>query len=69
MKKKEFKVVMLGVSGVGKSSIIERLTKNVFNHAQAATYGLAFLKHNITVENTTIQLNSNWTMEFFFAKI
>lgn len=59
MTKKEYKVVMLGVSGVGKSSIIERLTKNVFNYAQTATYGLTFLKHNITIENTTIQLNSN----------
>lgn len=57
---KEFKLVMLGVSGVGKSSIIERFTKNIFNSTKlTATYGLSFLKHTITVENTTIKLNSN----------
>lgn len=61
---KEFKVVMLGVSGVGKSSIIERLTKNIFSGAQAVTYGLSFLKHTINMGNTTIQLNRNCNLRF-----
>lgn len=55
---KEFKVVMLGVSGVGKTSLLQRFTKNIFGQS-SATYGLSYLNHTITVENTSIKLNSN----------
>lgn len=58
MKRKEFKVVLLGVSGVGKTSLLERFTKNTFGQT-TATYGLTYVNHNMTVENTSIKLNSN----------
>lgn len=61
---KEFKLVLLGVSGVGKTSLIQRFTQNIFNSAQTATYGLSYLKHTINVENTAIKLNSNWIWKF-----
>ena len=38
-----FKLVMLGESNVGKSSIIQRFTKNVFDFHQEATIGAAFI--------------------------
>lgn len=56
---KEFKVVLLGVSGVGKTSLLQRFTKNIFNGQAPATYGLSYLNHNMNIENTSIKLNSN----------
>ncbi|ODV61867.1 ras-domain-containing protein [Ascoidea rubescens DSM 1968] len=38
-----FKLVMLGESNVGKSSIIQRFTKNMFDLHQEATIGAAFI--------------------------
>lgn len=61
---KDFKLVMLGVSGVGKTSLIQRFTKNIFNGQTPATYGLSYLNHSIAVENTTIKLNSNCILKF-----
>lgn len=53
----EFKLVLLGTSGVGKTSLIERLTKNTFGGTQL-TCGLSFLKHVVSVNGKTVRLNS-----------
>lgn len=61
---KEYKLVMLGASGVGKTSLIQRFTQNVFNTAQSTTCGLSYLEHTISVGNSSVKLNSKWIFEF-----
>lgn len=53
----QFKLVLLGESAVGKSSIVERFAKNVFDDYRESTIGAAFLTQ-------TIQLDSNTTVKF-----
>lgn len=43
-----FKLVMLGDSGVGKSNLLMRYTKNDFNVNSAITVGIEFATKTIT---------------------
>ncbi|KAI3361296.1 hypothetical protein L3Q82_013485 [Scortum barcoo] len=47
-----FKVVLIGESGVGKSNLLSRFTKNEFSHDSRTTIGVEF-------STRTVQLNAN----------
>ena len=57
MEEKELKIILLGESGVGKSSIILRYYKNVFNPNLPSTFGSTFIIKSIERENITYKLN------------
>ena len=48
---KEFKIISLGDSGVGKSSIFRRYTENKFEEDTMSTIGLAFADKELTLQN------------------
>jgi small GTP-binding protein len=48
------KVVVLGDSGVGKSSIVMRFVTNNFKVNNEPTIGAAFMTKTITVEGSTV---------------
>ena len=57
---KEFKIVVLGESGVGKTSIIQRYTKDKFDDAQISTKCASFDTKVIKIDEfkeTYIKLN------------
>ncbi|CUM68170.1 uncharacterized protein PRCAT00005888001 [Priceomyces carsonii] len=53
----QFKLVLLGESAVGKSSIVHRFVKNTFDDMRESTIGAAFLTQSITIPetNTTVK--------------
>ena len=51
-----FKIVLLGDSGVGKSSILLRFTDGKFNENFHSIIGVDFRFKNITVDNKLIKL-------------
>lgn len=53
----QFKLVLLGESAVGKSSIVHRFVKDTFDNMRESTIGAAFLTQTITLpeSNTTIK--------------
>lgn len=52
----QFKLVLLGESAVGKSSIVHRFVKDSFDDFRESTIGAAFLTQTIQLdENTTIK--------------
>ena len=50
------KMVILGDSGVGKTSILYRFCNDKFNDNYINTIGLEFISKNITVNNKSIKL-------------
>ncbi|XP_034401920.1 ras-related protein Rab-25-like [Cyclopterus lumpus] len=50
-----FKVVLIGESGVGKSNILSRFTKNEFNHDSRTTIGVEFSTRTVHLDNYTIK--------------
>ena len=48
----QFKLVLLGESAVGKSSIVHRFVKNTFDDMRESTIGAAFLTQSITLPET-----------------
>lgn len=53
----QMKVVLLGDSGVGKSSLLERFVSDSFNQESGPTLGASFLSKEITVDSHTIKFN------------
>ncbi|XP_077599350.1 ras-related protein Rab-25-like [Stigmatopora nigra] len=51
-----FKVVLIGESGVGKSNLLTRFTKNEFNHDSRTTIGVEFSTRTVQLENSTIKM-------------
>ncbi|KAK1805461.1 hypothetical protein P4O66_019210, partial [Electrophorus voltai] len=51
-----FKVVLIGESGVGKSNLLSRFTKNEFNHDSRTTIGVEFSTR--TVEMNTVSIKA-----------
>ena len=51
------KITLLGNSGVGKTCIILRYTKNEFNTGTASTRGASYSSKIITVDNKDLQLD------------
>ncbi|GAA5884819.1 hypothetical protein JCM6882_007108 [Rhodosporidiobolus microsporus] len=50
-----FKVVLIGDSGVGKSNLLSRFTRNEFNLESKSTIGVEFATRSISVEGKTIK--------------
>ncbi|KAJ3441948.1 ras-related protein rab-5c [Anaeramoeba flamelloides] len=53
----ELKIVLIGASGVGKTSIVERFLKNCFNEQQRKTIGSTFLSKVCVVDEKSYYLN------------
>jgi len=51
----QFKVVLLGESAVGKSSLVLRFVKGQFHEYQESTIGAAFLTQTISIDDNTIK--------------
>ena len=51
-----FKIIIIGDSGVGKSSLTLRATKNQFQDYYNATVGFEFFSQNIKMDDTIIRL-------------
>uniref|UniRef100_UPI003AAF7D27 ras-related protein Rab-25-like isoform X1 n=1 Tax=Centroberyx gerrardi TaxID=166262 RepID=UPI003AAF7D27 len=50
-----FKVVLIGESGVGKSNLLSRFTKNEFNHDSRTTIGVEFSTRTVQLDTFTIK--------------
>ena len=50
-----FKIVLIGDSGVGKSNILSRFTRNEFDLESKTTIGVEFATRSIQVDNKTIK--------------
>ncbi|XP_069734970.1 ras-related protein Rab-25 isoform X2 [Phaenicophaeus curvirostris] len=50
-----FKVVLIGESGVGKTNLLSRFTRNEFNHDSRTTIGVEFSTRTITVGNAVVK--------------
>ncbi len=46
-----FKIVLIGDSGVGKSNLLSRFTKNEFNLESKATIGVEFATKTVVTES------------------
>ena len=57
MVEKELKIILLGESGVGKSSIILRYYKDKFDPHLPSTFGSTFIKKDLKRDNITYKLN------------
>lgn len=58
IKQAQFKLVLLGESAVGKSSIVQRFVKNSFDEFRESTIGAAFLTQSIKLTKDEI-INNN----------
>jgi Ras-related protein Rab-5C len=54
---KKYKVVLLGESGVGKSSLVVRLVKNEYVPTQHSTVGASFFRYAANVDEQTINFD------------
>ncbi|KAF1381591.1 hypothetical protein PFLUV_G00155560 [Perca fluviatilis] len=50
-----FKVVLIGESGVGKSNLLSRFTKNEFNRDSRTTIGVEFSTRTVQLDNYAIK--------------
>ena len=50
-----FKVVLIGDSGVGKSNLLSRFTRNEFNLESKSTIGVEFATRSIHTDGKTIK--------------
>jgi Ras-related protein Rab-11A len=50
-----FKVVLIGDSGVGKSNLLSRFTRNEFNLESKSTIGVEFATRSIVVDDKTVK--------------
>ncbi|XP_035254690.1 ras-related protein Rab-5C-like [Anguilla anguilla] len=51
----QFKLVLLGESAVGKSSLVLRFVKGQFHEHQESTIGAAFLTQTVCLDDTTVK--------------
>ena len=56
---KEYKIIFLGDSGVGKTSLINRFVHENFKPSQEATLGVMYLSKKLIIDKTeyTLQVN------------
>ena len=57
MAEKELKIILLGESGVGKTSIILRYYKDLFNPNLPSTFGSTFITKSLIKDNISYKLN------------
>lgn len=50
-----FKVVLIGDSGVGKSNLLSRFTKNEFNLESKSTIGVEFATRTLNVDSKVVK--------------
>ena len=50
-----FKIVLIGDSGVGKSNLLSRFTRNEFNLESKTTIGVEFATRSIIADNKLIK--------------
>ncbi|RNA24431.1 ras-related Rab-11A [Brachionus plicatilis] len=50
-----FKIVLIGDSGVGKSNLLTRFTKNEFNFKSTSTIGVEFSTRTVQIQNKKIK--------------
>ncbi|MGH0165714.1 UNVERIFIED_CONTAM: hypothetical protein FKN15_049178 [Acipenser sinensis] len=50
-----FKIVLIGDSGVGKTNLLSRFTRNEFNLESKSTIGVEFATRSINVEGKTVK--------------
>uniref|UniRef100_A0A3Q4BUV0 Ras-related protein Rab-25 n=1 Tax=Mola mola TaxID=94237 RepID=A0A3Q4BUV0_MOLML len=50
-----YKVVLIGESGVGKSNLLSRFTKNEFNHDSRTTIGVEFSTRTVQLNQFTVK--------------
>jgi small GTP-binding protein len=50
-----FKVVLIGDSGVGKSNLLSRFTRNEFNLESKSTIGVEFATRSVNIDGKTIK--------------
>jgi len=50
-----FKVVLIGDSGVGKSNLLSRFTRNEFNLDSKSTIGVEFATRSLSIDDKTIK--------------
>uniref|UniRef100_UPI00398D6A5B Rab5 n=1 Tax=Leishmania donovani TaxID=5661 RepID=UPI00398D6A5B len=50
---RKFKLVLLGESGVGKSSVVQRLMKDAFSEKLNSTVGASFFRYTSNVDDDT----------------
>lgn len=55
-----FKIVLIGDSGVGKSNLLSRFTKNEFNLESKATIGVEFAAKSISLDNGQLVKAQIW---------
>lgn len=60
----QFKLVLLGESAVGKSSIVQRFVKNSFDELRESTIGAAFLTQSIKLEAQEVDMNEDIVIKF-----
>lgn len=58
-KQSQFKIVLLGESAVGKSSVVQRFVKNSFDEYRESTIGAAFLTQSIHLSKNDILSNGD----------
>jgi small GTP-binding protein len=51
----QFKLVLLGESAVGKSSLVLRFVKGQFHEYQESTIGAAFMTQTVCLDDTTVK--------------
>lgn len=51
-----FKIILIGSSGVGKSNILLRFTRNKFNQTHQTTIGVEYAAKNVVTSDKTIRL-------------
>ncbi len=52
-----FKIILIGDSGVGKTCLSIRATKNIYNENQSATIGFEFFSFVVEYKNSIIKLD------------
>lgn len=62
----QFKLVLLGESAVGKSSLVLRFVKGQFHEFQESTIGAAFLTQTVCIEDTAVKFEIWDTGESFY---
>ena len=61
-------VVLIGDSGVGKSNLLSRFTRNEFNLESKSTIGVEFATRSIQVDSKTIKAQI-WDTGKFYVSI